>query len=75
MSTRDDNILADEACASLREGIGRTRSLANEARHRLSELTSDAVYPGPAEFILADANASGETEGAPDRQRRAKPTA
>ena len=43
----------DEACATLRGGIRRTRKLALEARDRLSELTSDTVYPGPAAFILA----------------------
>ena len=72
MPIRDDNMLADEASARLREGIGRTQRLANEARHRLSELTSDTVYPGPAEFILGDSNAQHEDI---TQQRPPEPTA
>ena len=56
MSDNDEQ-LGNEACATLRRGLSRTRKLAVEARHRLSELTSETVYPGPAEFILADSSA------------------
>ena len=60
MSDYDPNLVADEASADLRRGLGGTRELAIEARHRLSELTSQTVYSGPAEFILADANAQSQ---------------
>ena len=73
MTEYDPTRLADEACATLRRGLGRTRKLAIEARHRLSELTSQTVYPGPAEFILADPNAHSEPETsdpAADQMRR-----
>jgi len=53
--------IADEACARLRRGIGRSFELAAEARQKLSELTSDTVYPGPAGIIIADANAHSNT--------------
>ena len=52
--------IADQACVELRRGIRRTRDLAAEAREKLSELTSDSVYAGPAGFILADASAHKE---------------
>ena len=60
MNENDANLIADEASATLRQGIGRSLRLAVEARHRLSELTSQTPYPGPAEFILADAKAQSD---------------
>ena len=51
----EQDIVAEEACIILRGGVRRSRELAAEARNRLSELTSDTVYPGPAAIILTDA--------------------
>ena len=55
--------IADEACVRLRQGIGRSFELAAEARQKLSELTSDTVYPGPASIILADPSAHLDEPG------------
>lgn len=57
---REQDPIVDQACVELRRGIRRTRDLAAEARQKLSELTSDGVYAGPAGFILADASAHSE---------------
>ena len=57
---REEDPIVDQACAELRRGIGRSKKLAAEARQKLSELTSDGVYAGPAGFILADASAHSE---------------
>jgi hypothetical protein len=53
----DEDPIAEEACARLRRGLGRSRLLAAEARRKLAELTSETVYPGPAGLILDDATA------------------
>lgn len=50
----DSEKLGDDACASLRRSLRRGKQLTADARHRLSELTSNTIYPGPAEIILTD---------------------
>ena len=56
VTPEQDDPLAEEACANLRLGMKRGKQLAAEAKERLSELTSDSVYPGIAGIILTDAN-------------------
>jgi hypothetical protein len=52
----EEDPVAEKARATLRQGIGRSRKLAAEARVRLSELSSPTPYAGPANFILAEAS-------------------
>ncbi len=56
MTPDQDDPLAEEACATLRRGMKKGKQLAAEAKKRLSELTSDSVYPGIAGIILTDVN-------------------
>ena len=50
----DSEKLGDDACASLRRSLRRSKQLTEEAKHRLSELTSNTIYPGLADVILSD---------------------
>ena len=50
----DSEKLGDDACASLRRSLRRGKQLTADARQRLSELTSDSIYPGLADVILTD---------------------
>ena len=50
----DSEKLGDDACASLRRSLRRGKQLTADARQRLSELTSDSIYPGLADAPLLE---------------------
>ena len=54
MTLSDSEKLGDDACASLHRSLRRGKQLTADARQRLSELTSDSIYPGLADVILTD---------------------
>ncbi|HET9429155.1 MAG TPA: hypothetical protein VFO69_12425 [Allosphingosinicella sp.] len=64
----DVDPVAEEACVTLRLGLRRGKQLTAEARQRLSELTSNTVYPGLAGVILSDSSKASTDPEAEDSE-------
>jgi hypothetical protein len=62
----EEDPIVEKAYSDLREGIGRSREIAAKAKVRLSEITSDGPYPGPASLILADEAVAESPPALPD---------